>query len=172
MKSIADFSERFSELVVGKTFSQVGAEIGLSKQTVSAYVHGIRNAKKPTIMAISNQYKINPLWLMGYDVDKYNSAQTQVDAMEDFEDDLNMLMRIERIKRASESDLKVIDLILEKYAQPGDDGVETDTREVVIDIVEAGKNTLPVAARGGITSASTDALNKLSKAAKKTDKVF
>lgn len=78
MKSIAEFSERLSELIAGKSFSKVGDEIGLSKQTVSAYVHGVRNAKKPTIAAIATHYGVNPLWLMGYDVPQYKEKPTPV----------------------------------------------------------------------------------------------
>ncbi len=70
LKVVAEFSERFNELIDGKSYTQVGAEIGVSKQTVSAYINGSRSPKRPTVVAIASQYGVNPLWLMGYDVDK------------------------------------------------------------------------------------------------------
>ena len=71
MKIISDFSKRFSELVGDSSYTKVGNEIGLSKQTVSAYIKGERSPKKPTIQAISTHYGVNPLWLLGYDQPKY-----------------------------------------------------------------------------------------------------
>ena len=71
MKPIAEFSERFSQLIEGMSYTKVGADIGVSKQTISAYVNGVRNPKKPTIQAIAAKYNVNPAWLIGYDVPKY-----------------------------------------------------------------------------------------------------
>lgn len=78
MKSVAEFSDRFSELIDGMSFTHVGADIGMSKQTVSAYANGSRNPKKPTISAIAAYYGVNPLWLIGFDAPKYLEKPTPV----------------------------------------------------------------------------------------------
>lgn len=71
MDTVASFPERFSELIDGMTFTQVGEEIGVSKQTVSAYANGKRNPKKPVLRAIADHFGVDPAWLLGYDVPKY-----------------------------------------------------------------------------------------------------
>ncbi len=43
MEQEAEFCERFAELIDGMSFSRVGADIGISKQTISAYANGTRN---------------------------------------------------------------------------------------------------------------------------------
>ena len=78
MMIISDFAKRFSELIGDSSYTQVGNEIGLSKQTVSAYIKGERSPKKPTIQAISVHYGVNPLWLLGYDEPKYIEKPTTV----------------------------------------------------------------------------------------------
>ena len=78
MVIISDFAKRFSELIGDSSYTQVGNEIGLSKQTVSAYIKGERSPKKPTIQAISVHYGVNPLWLLGYDEPKYIEKPTTV----------------------------------------------------------------------------------------------
>lgn len=71
MSSTSDFAQRFSELINGESFTSVGEKIGLSKQTVSAYISGVRSPKRPTIQAIANFYGVNPAWLIGLDAPKY-----------------------------------------------------------------------------------------------------
>lgn len=76
MLAVAEFSERFSELIGDESYTKVGDRIGLSKQTVSAYASGERNPKKPTIQAIALHYGVNPAWLIGLDAPKYTKGPT------------------------------------------------------------------------------------------------
>lgn len=71
MKAVADFSDRFRELIEGESYAKVGEAIGVSKQTISAYANGERSPKKPTIQVIALYYGVSPAWLIGLDVPKY-----------------------------------------------------------------------------------------------------
>jgi repressor LexA len=53
------------------SLTELALNIGMSKQSLSAYSLGIRNPKQPTIKAISELLHVNPAWLIGYDVPKY-----------------------------------------------------------------------------------------------------
>lgn len=71
MEKIAELSERLNEAIRGKTTATRLAErIGMSKQAISSYITGARAPKKPVINALAEALGVNPLWLMGYDVDK------------------------------------------------------------------------------------------------------
>lgn len=71
MDTVSCFQNRFSELIGDDSYTHVASRIGVSKQTISAYANGVRNAKKPTINAIATHYGVDPLWLIGFDVPKY-----------------------------------------------------------------------------------------------------
>lgn len=102
MMIISDFAKRFSELIGDSSYTQVGNEIGLSKQTVSAYIKGERSPKKPTIQAISVHYGVNPLWLLGHDEPKYIEKPTTVS------DDGLDPEHMELLKSLSKADLDIV----------------------------------------------------------------
>jgi repressor LexA len=72
MNKIAEFSDRLNEAMKFRDVSatELGARIGMSKQAISMYSSGKRHPKQPTIEAIARILKINPAWLIGYDVSK------------------------------------------------------------------------------------------------------
>lgn len=52
----------------------IAAELGVSKQTVSAWRNGTRSPKKPMLLRICDLYHVGIEWLMGYDVDRLPSV--------------------------------------------------------------------------------------------------
>ena len=77
---IATFQQRLIEVVSEKPLSNsaIAKEIGISKQTLSAWLAGERSPKKPTINAIASYFGVSPIWLMGYDVEKKISDSIQI----------------------------------------------------------------------------------------------
>lgn len=76
---VSTFTERFNELVAdlaahGIQRAEVAKRLGVSKQTISAWVTGERSPKRPTIVAIAKTYDVSIAWLHGFDVPK--KAQT------------------------------------------------------------------------------------------------
>lgn len=69
---ISDFRTRFNELFneSGKTNTDLGKDLHVSNQTVSAWRLGTRSPKEPTIIAIASFFKVSVQWLMGFDVQK------------------------------------------------------------------------------------------------------
>ena len=64
----ARLTERMDELEI--TATELAAQVGISKQAISSYCTGVRSPKKPTVESLSRALKVNPLWLLGYDVSK------------------------------------------------------------------------------------------------------
>lgn len=70
MELTSNIAERLSKILQDRSISvtELAANIGLSKQAVSAYCTGARSPKRPTIDIIAQRLNVNPLWLIGYDV--------------------------------------------------------------------------------------------------------
>lgn len=75
MDSVATFTDRFKELVGDDTYQAVSDRINVARSTVCAYINGDRTPKKPVLLNIAHAYRVNPLWLMGYDVDKTENIE-------------------------------------------------------------------------------------------------
>jgi len=69
---VSDFKTRFSELFEDseKTNIDLGKELHVSNQTVSAWKHGVRSPKLPTVQAIADYFDVKVEWLLGFDVEK------------------------------------------------------------------------------------------------------
>ena len=68
------FAERFSELVKNSSIevSTLAQMLGIkSKSTIYRYMNAEMAPKLTTVKYASEIFNVNPLWLMGYDVDKY-----------------------------------------------------------------------------------------------------
>ena len=73
MEKIAEFSNRLLEALSGSmTATQLAEKLGMSKQTISAYTTGTRSPKRPVVYVMAEILHVNPLWLLGYDVSKYD----------------------------------------------------------------------------------------------------
>ena len=64
--------ERLNELFSAdpRSDSAIAAELGVSKQALSAWRKGIRSPKKSVLILIANMYNVGIDWLMGFDVPK------------------------------------------------------------------------------------------------------
>ena len=81
MEKIAELSERLTEAIQDKTTAtKLAGCIGMSKQAISSYITGARAPKRPVINALAEALGVNPLWLMGYDVGKYEDLRGAVPA--------------------------------------------------------------------------------------------
>ena len=68
------FAERFSDLVKNSSIEvpKLAEMLGIkSKSTIYRYMNGEMAPKLTTVKYASEIFNVNPLWLMGYDVDKY-----------------------------------------------------------------------------------------------------
>lgn len=71
---ISTFSERLKEALEDDDsikITELASKIGMSKQAISSYTTNVRTPKRPVINAISEVLKVNPMWLLGYDVEKH-----------------------------------------------------------------------------------------------------
>lgn len=72
------FAERFSELVKNSSIdvSKLAEMLGIkSKSTIYRYMNAEMAPKITTVKYASEIFNVNPVWLMGYDVDKYISKK-------------------------------------------------------------------------------------------------
>ena len=78
-KKVSTFSERFSELCEGNSFTDVelSRALKVSKQTISAWKNGTRSPKEPTIITIAQHFHVTVEWLMGFDVSRFNQDQQE-----------------------------------------------------------------------------------------------
>ena len=69
---VATNQERLVELFDSdpKNDSGIAAELGVSKQTISAWRSGFRSPKKPMLIKIAELYNVSIEWLMGFDVER------------------------------------------------------------------------------------------------------
>lgn len=68
------FAERFSKLVKNSSIevATLAQMLGIkSKSTIYRYMNAEMTPKLTTVKYASEIFNVNPLWLMGYDVDKY-----------------------------------------------------------------------------------------------------
>ena len=70
MAKLTDCKERLTQLFdnLGKQDIAIATDLGVSKQTISAWRTGVRSPKRTMIEHISNVYGVSIPWLMGYDV--------------------------------------------------------------------------------------------------------
>ena len=71
MELISSFRERLIEAMGDMSVTDFADLLGISKQSISAYINGTRTPKRLTISAMAQILSVNPAWLMGYNVDKY-----------------------------------------------------------------------------------------------------
>lgn len=76
---VAEFKDRFAELIEGMTVVEAGKVLGISKATVSAYTTGKRSPKVPVLNSIAHYFNVDPLWLLGADVPKYKKSPVEND---------------------------------------------------------------------------------------------
>lgn len=110
MKRVSDFTARFNELVRESTVTQTSDFLGIGKATVSSYMSGARTAKASFLSKIADAYGVEVLWLMGYDVPKYN--ETPADEGEGLNEDRAYLTN--RIKSLSDDEVRILRGIIDQ----------------------------------------------------------
>ena len=75
---MADFMSRFNEISVRHpgNDTSLGAALGVSKQTISAWRTGARSPKKPHIVAIAEYFNVSIPYLMGWSDDPNYAGTT------------------------------------------------------------------------------------------------
>ena len=71
---LENFSKRFSELIKNSSIEvpRLAEMLGIkSKSTIYRYMNAEMAPKLTTVKYASEIFNVNPVWLMGYDVDKY-----------------------------------------------------------------------------------------------------
>ena len=73
---VATFRERITELVEAseKSQSDIAADFGISKQTLSAWITGQNSPRLPTVSALASYFGVTIPWLNGFDVPKYDDS--------------------------------------------------------------------------------------------------
>ncbi len=71
MKKNSGFSAQLQEILGDISYADLGAKVGISKQSIGSYINGKRQPKRPTLTAIANVFGVKPEWLNGFDVPKY-----------------------------------------------------------------------------------------------------
>lgn len=82
LKQVATFNERFKEAFGERSVTDFAEEVGLAKQTISAYLNGVRKPKRPTAEVIAAKLDVSPAWLCGFDVPMHSKI-SQTESAED-----------------------------------------------------------------------------------------
>ncbi len=104
-----NFGKRLSQLMEehNETTYSMAERFSLSSPTISRYMTGQMAAKVTTIQLMAEYFRVNPIWLMGFDVPKY-----------------------EKIESASEQNNQSEPIIMSYYNQLNTLGQETATEHV------------------------------------------
>lgn len=72
MKKITTFSERLKEALASSGLRQIDLAnmTGISKSLLNKYIGGITEAGNDKLYILASALNVNPVWLMGYDVEK------------------------------------------------------------------------------------------------------
>lgn len=77
MELVASFQDRLREAMGDISVTELADMLGISKQSVSAYINGKRKPKRIVIAEIARVLHVNPVWLSGYNVEKSPSVLDQ-----------------------------------------------------------------------------------------------
>lgn len=85
MAKAASNQERLNQLFDAdpRTDSAIGAALGVSKQTISAWRKGIRSPKRSMLVKIAAYYNVSIEWLLGWDLPAPNFALSAAMLSED-----------------------------------------------------------------------------------------
>jgi repressor LexA len=71
METTAIFKDRLAEAMKDLTVTELAARLGISKQSVSAYLTGVRKPKHVLLAEIARVLGVNPHWLAGHSHKKH-----------------------------------------------------------------------------------------------------
>lgn len=77
---VASNQDRLNELFDEdpRNDTAIAADLGVSKQAVSSWRNGSRSPKKTMLLHIAEVYHVSIDWLMGHDVDKYETSSSPI----------------------------------------------------------------------------------------------
>lgn len=80
MELVSDFKTRLKEALEekGNNYTDFAKELGVSKQTISAWLKGERSPKSPTATQVALKLNVSPAWLSGFDVEKSLKSPREV----------------------------------------------------------------------------------------------
>jgi transcriptional regulator with XRE-family HTH domain len=111
MKLISNFPERLREAMGDKNVSELARSLGISKQSVSAYLNGTRKPKQLAIRAIASVLGVDYCWLCGYDTPQY----PPVALPDDLKVSAEALDIARAYDRADEKSRELVELALREY---------------------------------------------------------
>lgn len=76
MKLIDTFPARLRSAMGSRSVTSLAAEAGVSKQTISAYLTGVRKPKRVMLAELARVLCVSEAWLLGYDVPKERIVPT------------------------------------------------------------------------------------------------
>ncbi len=91
MELISSFQDRLREAMGDISVTELADMLGISKQSVSAYINGKRKPKRIVIAEIARVLHVNPAWLTGYNVDKSPSISDQYGAISLSNTEINLI---------------------------------------------------------------------------------
>lgn len=107
MEKVSNFKNRLLQSIAESGLSQIeiAEKAGISKSLLNKYIKGVSEAGNHKLLLLANALNVNPLWLMGYDVEKYKMPESQKN--DDAKDPL--IQQILNVcNEASEDELKMI----------------------------------------------------------------
>lgn len=126
MEITSSFPERLQEAMGSVSSTKLAASIGISKQSVSAYLKGTRKPKRFVIEAIARELNVNPVWLCGYDALRYIPAAAEIapdrpDLAPFSEAELDLIANYRRLPPAGkEYVLQTVSVALQAYSEKND----------------------------------------------------
>ena len=124
LNPVAAFEDRFREMLNGDTYNTAAARIGISRASVGAYAAGTRSPKKPVLMAMAKAYRVNPMWLLGYDVPKYKEVPA---SSEDLSEMQKQLMA--RVATLSDNEVRAVRAIVDQVLSLRDEKQDSAPQE-------------------------------------------
>lgn len=92
------------------SLNKVSASIGANKSTICRWENGLSESMKiPYLKKLAQIYKVNPMWLWGYDVPKYVDIEVD-ESKKDVKEKIIAL-----INQASPEDLDKIEMVLNVF---------------------------------------------------------
>lgn len=79
-KLVSNFKDRLAILCIEKRLpdSDIAKDLGISKQTLSAWKCGTRSPKGPTIETVARYFGVSIEWLMGFDVARMDEEEKPI----------------------------------------------------------------------------------------------
>lgn len=116
MKKVDEFKNRLKQSILESQLSQkdIADKAGISTSLLNKYLKGVSEAGNHKLLLLANALGVNPVWLMGYDVDKYEIP----DSSHPNDEKRELMQRINNYcSKASNEELKTILKIIKSIVE-------------------------------------------------------